>query len=213
MSTDLAPMPRGVRRRARTRAALVEAARTVFAERGVEAPTIQEITDAADVAKGSFYNHFESREDLQRAVVEAALEELGSALDRDVAKRERDPARVIAASLLSTIRTAVADPALGGFLLQHPDSVDAGEPIATRGRRDVRRGQRSGRFQVDDLDATLAALSGAALGVVRGRLRGGLDAAAEPRCVAMALRMLGVAPDEARDLADEAASALDERTT
>ncbi|MGH0029390.1 MAG: TetR/AcrR family transcriptional regulator [Myxococcota bacterium] len=204
---------RSDRRRARTRTALVEAARRVFAEQGAEATTIQQITDAADVAKGSFYNHFESREDIQRCVAEAVLEEMGAALDRDLAQRESDPARVVAASLLSTLRTCLEDPALGGFLLQNPDAVDLPAALGPRARRDLARGRRAGRFAVDDVDAVLAMLAGAGLGWLRARG----DAAARPkeqaRFLALALRMLGLPVDEADAIAVETLETLGRRRT
>ena len=43
------------RRRDQTRAALLAAGRRLFSERGIGEVTIQQITDSADVAKGSFY--------------------------------------------------------------------------------------------------------------------------------------------------------------
>ena len=194
------PLPaetRSDRRRARTRAALIEAARLVFAEHGVEGATIQQITDTADVAKGSFYNHFESREEIQRAVAAEALEALGAALDREVEQKEPDPARVIAASLACTLRTCIEDPALGGFLLRDGDLLELGGAIGRRGRRDLLRGRRSGRFHIEDVDTLMTALGGAGQALLRKRLRGELPAASERRFVALALRMLGVAPDEA----------------
>jgi AcrR family transcriptional regulator len=209
VTSEPVPSNRTDRRRARTRAALIEAARSVFAERGVEGATIQAITDAADVAKGSFYNHFDSREDLQRAVAATALEELGAALDRDVGQRERDPARVIAASLLSTLRACLEDPALGGFLLQGADVLELGGAIGVRGRRDLQRGRRTGRFLVDDLDTVLVTLAGAGQAVLRGRLRGELGAKAERCFVALALRMLGLEAEEAGAIADETLQAFD----
>jgi hypothetical protein len=61
------PPDRQARRRERTRARLVEAAKTLFARQGVDNTRINEITDEADVGFGSFYNHFESKE----AIVDA----------------------------------------------------------------------------------------------------------------------------------------------
>lgn len=199
------------RRRARTRAALIEAARGVFAQRGVGGTTIQQITDAADVAKGSFYNHFASREDLQRAVAATVLEEMGAALDRDVERREPDPARVIAASLLSTLRTCLADPAVGGFLVQNADVMEVGASIGARGRRDLVRGAKAGRFRIDDVDTLLVMLAGAAQGLLRARLRGELDRSAESRFIALALRLLGLEADEADAIAAETVDALEGR--
>lgn len=53
----------------RTRAALVEAAMALFDRKGVEATSVDEITAAAAVAKGTFYVHFQHKEDvlLERA--------------------------------------------------------------------------------------------------------------------------------------------------
>lgn len=205
MPPNPAPSTRTDRRRLRTRAALLEAGRRLFSERGVGGVTIQQITEAADVAKGSFYNHFESREDLQRAAAAAALEQIGAALDQNVEQRERDPARIIATSLLSTLRACLADPALGGFLLQNEDVVEFADAILVRGRRDLIRGRRSGRFDIQDVEVLMAAIAGAGQGVLRARLRGELKAAAETRFIALVLRMLGLEADEAAAIAADAA--------
>lgn len=52
------------------RDALLSAARDAFAERGIGAATVQEITARAGVSKGAFYLHFESKDAAVRAVVE-----------------------------------------------------------------------------------------------------------------------------------------------
>lgn len=56
-----------------TRIALLTAAEAVFAERGVAAAKVEEITKRANVSKGAFYLHFATKEDALRAVVEAFL--------------------------------------------------------------------------------------------------------------------------------------------
>ena len=50
------------RRRERTRAALMRAGQVLFATRSVDAVSIDDIVAAAEVAKGSFYNHFPDKE-------------------------------------------------------------------------------------------------------------------------------------------------------
>ena len=54
---------RNTRRRARTRAELLLAARKVFAERGYHETSIADITQAADVAVGTFYLHFHDKDE------------------------------------------------------------------------------------------------------------------------------------------------------
>ena len=69
------------RRKARTRAALIRAAQTLIAQGRTNVP-ILEITQAADVDMGSFYNHFETKEQLFDAAFEAVLDAYGEQLAR-----------------------------------------------------------------------------------------------------------------------------------
>jgi len=68
------------RRAAETRLRLFRCALHLFAERGFPSVTVEEITDAADVGKGTFFNYFESKEhvlgvmaEIQRGKVREAL--------------------------------------------------------------------------------------------------------------------------------------------
>ncbi|NND67856.1 MAG: TetR/AcrR family transcriptional regulator [Halioglobus sp.] len=64
------------RRRQETRHQIMKAGRSLFVERGVENVSIDAITSTAGVAKGSFYNHFESRDALFDALVAETVEQL-----------------------------------------------------------------------------------------------------------------------------------------
>jgi AcrR family transcriptional regulator len=66
----------GRERRAKTRAQILEATEILLAERPPEALTIDTIVDAAGVAKGTFYYHFQSIEELTAAVRRQARGEL-----------------------------------------------------------------------------------------------------------------------------------------
>ncbi|MFL5781046.1 MAG: TetR family transcriptional regulator [Thermoleophilaceae bacterium] len=61
------------RRKARTVAAILDASERHFLARGYEAAKVDEIAADADVAVGSIYNHFESKEGLYAALLERAL--------------------------------------------------------------------------------------------------------------------------------------------
>ena len=74
------PVNRLARRKMRTRAALVRAAQGFIAEGKLAVP-ILDITQAADVGMGSFYNHFESKEQLFEAALTDALDQMGALLD------------------------------------------------------------------------------------------------------------------------------------
>ncbi|WP_424212946.1 ScbR family autoregulator-binding transcription factor [Streptomyces sp. BI20] len=57
----------------RTRQAILEAAAMVFDERGYDAAKLSDIVRIANVTKGALYFHFESKEDLAQAVIEAQV--------------------------------------------------------------------------------------------------------------------------------------------
>ena len=65
----------------RTRAALIRAAQSFIAAGKVNVPVL-EITQTADVGMGSFYNHFESKEQLFDAAVANVLDAHGALLDQ-----------------------------------------------------------------------------------------------------------------------------------
>jgi AcrR family transcriptional regulator len=60
----------------RTRAALVASARHVFATRGFEGASLEEIADAAGYTRGAIYKHFANKEDLFFAVCDAVNTEV-----------------------------------------------------------------------------------------------------------------------------------------
>jgi len=60
----------GLRRRAKSRSQLVQAARALLSIRPADAITVEEVTGNAGSAKGTFYFHFESLDDLRAAVAE-----------------------------------------------------------------------------------------------------------------------------------------------
>jgi len=62
---------RRARAKAANRAALLEAARDAFGERGFEAAAVRDIVRRTELAPGTFYNHFEDKDAVFRAVVEA----------------------------------------------------------------------------------------------------------------------------------------------
>src|SRR5262249_10214181 len=70
-------MPRGEfdrsERRARTRVALLEAASRVYARRGFDGATLDEIAEQAGFTKGAVYDHFGSKENLLFALLDEHL--------------------------------------------------------------------------------------------------------------------------------------------
>lgn len=65
---------RNDRRRQRTRETIISAADRVFRRKGVDAATVNDVTEEADVAYGSFYNHFKTMDEVVAALAETTLQ-------------------------------------------------------------------------------------------------------------------------------------------
>ena len=73
-------MGRRQRRAAETRVRLFRCALRLFAERGFPNVTVEDITEAADVGKGTFFNYFESKDHVLGVMAEIQLgKEIGRA--------------------------------------------------------------------------------------------------------------------------------------
>jgi AcrR family transcriptional regulator len=79
----VAPVTRRAAQGASTRAALVNAGRRLFTERGFASTSLDEIVADANVTKGALYHHFQGKEDLFAAVYEEVQREVS---DRVVAE-------------------------------------------------------------------------------------------------------------------------------
>ncbi len=64
------------KRAVRTRRRLKEAALDIFSEKSVDAATVEEITQKADLGKGTLYQHFEDKEEIVVTLVEEAVDHL-----------------------------------------------------------------------------------------------------------------------------------------
>lgn len=82
-------------RRARMRRTLVESALLVFAEKGLEASVIDDVIQAAGVARGTFYNYFRTNAELLHAANEELSNEIASAIEERVLAYPSAVARLV----------------------------------------------------------------------------------------------------------------------
>jgi len=101
---------RRARRHRETRAALLAAALELLRERGIYGTRIEDITERADVGKGVFYNHFESKEALFAQL-------LGEAVDL----LERDYLMAVGEQASLSRRVEGLALAQEGFFRDHPE--------------------------------------------------------------------------------------------
>jgi len=190
------------RRKARTRAALIEAAQALLAEGRTNAP-VSVITEAADLGIGSFYNHFDTKEQLFEAAVTDALERHADHVE-ELTRGLDDPAEVFAQSYRFAGRIHRQQPMLSKVLLGDGlRTLNAADGLGPRARRDIRAAVAAGRFRVSDLDVAMITVMGTALCL--GQMihdRPELDdAALTDQVTADVLRMLGMSAHEAAALA------------
>ena len=105
-------------RREATRAALLTAARELFAERGFVDTGREDIAERAGVTRGALYHHFESKAAVGVAVLEALNRELS---DRVIAAAltTEDPREQLHRSTRAYIE-ACADPGFARLILEAP---------------------------------------------------------------------------------------------
>jgi AcrR family transcriptional regulator len=198
-------------RAARTREALLRAGRTLFAERPVDAVAIDDIVQAADVAKGSFYNHFTDRDALVRAVTGEIRSEIEARIGEANAGVE-DPARRVARATCVYLSFAVDEPQRARVLARvQMGLINLASPLNKGLADDLAAGLAAGRFSI----ATLESGALFVMGVNQAALA---RACAEPsrpatvslgqQVVALLLRGLGVPPAEADSTAAQTADEL-----
>lgn len=165
--------PRGARRKRETRSRLLEAALRLMAQKGMEGVAINEITEAADVGFGSFYNHFESKEAIYDALMDQVFEDFGDALDRLV-RDVTDPAEVIAICVRHTMLRARREPVWGQFLIREGFSARVLQRgLGQRLLRDVQRGVAAKRFTTKDPLISFMSVGGTVLASISAELQFG----------------------------------------
>jgi AcrR family transcriptional regulator len=182
---------RGARQRARTKQKLTEAARGLIAEKGVAGLRISEITERADVALGSFYNHFQSKEELVEEVVADTIEALAEAMVEPM-NRLSDPAEAVSYATRMFVRLTRDNQELA-WLLINLDGADA----------------EFERFDIADTHVALTGVVGSTLAVMRAILDGRYGHRAEILHAETVLRGIGLEPADAREIANRELPALD----
>lgn len=191
----------------RTREALVRAGRRLFAENPVDAVAIDDIVRAADVSKGSFYNHFPDKE----ALVRSLTGEIRAGVERAVGRANagvEDPARRVARAICVYVRYAVDEPERAGVLVRvHSGHTSTTAPLNRGLVEDIAAGLAAGRFAVATMESgVLYVLGVAQIALIRTVLEPSLPLAVtlSQQLCALLLRGLGVPAAEADVLAAQA---------
>jgi AcrR family transcriptional regulator len=205
------PLQRVDRRRARTRAALVQAGRTLLAHRDVEGLSVDEIVAAADVAKGSFYNHFADKDVFAREIGAVVRRQAEDAVERANAAID-DPALRLARALCVFVRFAIEHRDSAQVLWRLNSGATMADAPVNRGlREEVREISKAAPLVHPDLETGVLLVMGTIIISMRHALE---ERAVTPPSTVAAhmsagmLRSLGLSPKRAQILADRAAQAI-----
>ena len=88
-------MARQQERARRTRSAIIGSAAVEFGKSGYTAASLNRILEGSHATKGAMYFHFDSKEDLARAVMDTALERYAATTERWMARTELNPLEIL----------------------------------------------------------------------------------------------------------------------
>ena len=199
-TADVAPVGRRARKQELTRQRLVAAAHQQMSAAGAQSITILSITEQADVAQGTFYNYFDSRDALIDVVIHEAVETFGQRLDT-LTRDMGDAAEIYSFSLRHLMHTAVSDPVWGWLLVRLGIAQDTLLSIlGPRAARDIQIGVDSGRFVVPDVALASAMTFGAMLSAMHSYLDGTREFDPSQQYAEYLLRMVGIPSAEAHEI-------------
>lgn len=185
----------------RTRAQLMDAATQLFARQGFEGTSVSDIARLAEVANGTFYSHFPDRDAIAAAVAYGIAQRIIRRLDEAMVDVD-DAVDRVSFGCRQFIELASRNPDWGGALFH---AIWAFPDLRTElfdfPKADLERGVQQGVFTVTVDDALLSVFAGMVMSglftAIRDRDVQGLGETTSE----MQLRMLGVAPDRAREAA------------
>ena len=159
----------GREKRGRTRAQIVEAGLMLLAERPPEALTVDAIVEAAGLAKGTFYYHFQSIEEL----VAAVGAKLADSFDQLLAPSRLDvpdPVERMAFAFTKFLEKAINDTLWGRLVVRSAQVPAAIVGIRENLKADLAEGIAQGRLAMQDVELAADIVIGIWLQVTRGTL-------------------------------------------
>src|SRR5215204_2812420 len=145
-------------RQHQTRLRLRQVAYELMSAQGVDATTIQQITDAADIGFGTFYNYSPSKEALAQDVLDCMINNVGRRNDLVTQQLgETDPVRIVANSVRFVIREMITNPVYRWWVNRLDLLVDRMRiGFGPFGLRDIDRAVASGQYVIIDDNRQLA---------------------------------------------------------
>ena len=152
------------------------------------------VVDAAGVAKGTFYYHFQSMEELAAAVGE----KLGESFDALLGPARlglRDPIARLSFAFSQFLEKAIADPAWARLVVQSAQApTEFARSVRAHLKTDLSEAQAQGRLTVQDVELAADIVVGIWLQVTRGTLQRRAAPDLADQALDAMFRALGVSP-------------------
>lgn len=191
----------GLERRERTRQRLLEAAARVVAHLGEDEATIDHFISEAEVARGTFYNYFPTRDDLITALWSYVGQDPFRAIQK-ISAAAADPAERLVMEARLVLARAAQDATWGWLLWYMSRSAESlNEDLRAYPLPDLLAGRASGRFRFGDPEAARDLV----VGTIRAAMRTVLTNTPRPdyaeHLSTMLLMALGISATEAARVA------------
>jgi len=148
------------RRKLAIREALLDATRALLVSRSMDALSVDEIVECADVARGTFYNYFRDKDALERELAAHTRAQIEGEIAR-INDGVRDPAERIARAFLSVLRLGIRAPQQATAMMRlFPHATDPEVPINSGVRGDAAEGIAQGRIVANSEDVVVAYVMG-----------------------------------------------------
>ena len=171
----------------KTRAKLVDVARQLFAKKGVEDTTMNDIAIASKKGRRTLYTYFKSKEEIYMAVVEAEIEMLSETLHK-VASKNISPEKKILELIFTHLETTKTIVFRNGTLRAdffrdiwkvEAERKDFDMKEVLLFRKILQEGKDAGVFDIDDVEITSSILHYCIKGIevpfIRGQIAEELD--------------------------------------
>lgn len=181
----------GREKRERTRTLILDVGTMLMAERPRESITIDAVVEAAGVAKGTFYYHFQSIDELAAAVGEKLGESFDAVL-RDARLALDDPVKRLCFAFTKFLEKAISDPNWARLVVQSSQSrAPYARGIRTNLKADIAQAIVQERVSIRDAELAVDIVMGIWLQVTRGILDRGGKPELTQQTVESVLRALG----------------------
>ena len=171
----------------KTRAKLVDVARQLFAKKGVEDTTMNDIAVASKKGRRTLYTYFKSKEEIYMAVVEAEIEMLYQTLNK-VAQKDISPEKKILELIFTHLESTKTIVYRNGTLRADffrdiwkvkAERKDFDIKEVALFRKILKEGKDAGVFDIDDVEITASILHYCIKGIevpfIRGQIAEELD--------------------------------------